>query len=226
LAPTRRRFERAFAAYGLPTRIRSDNRSPFAGSGLVRLSRLAVWWIRLGIIPERIGPAHPDAQTVTRSATSRLGSPFSSSPAANRPTAPRTAAARDPTRDAVPHSRPGPTARRARVDRRGRDSARPTATAGPLVRCPTGNRKDRRQPVHGHGHGHGPEPGHIRRGWAPVSVRSQGRQRMHMRRSRPVPIDSMCPAEPVLRCRFAGPSRAGPGSTPLTHRKASQIENG
>jgi putative transposase len=60
LAPTRRRFERAFAAYGLPLRIRSDNGSPFAGSGLARLSRLAVWWMRLGITPERIAPGHPE----------------------------------------------------------------------------------------------------------------------------------------------------------------------
>ena len=33
---------------------------PFAGVGLGRLSRLAVWWIRLGITPERITPGHPE----------------------------------------------------------------------------------------------------------------------------------------------------------------------
>jgi putative transposase len=59
-APVRRRFERAFAEYGLPDRIRSDNGGPFAASGLTRLSRLAVWWIRLGILPERIAPGHPE----------------------------------------------------------------------------------------------------------------------------------------------------------------------
>jgi hypothetical protein len=47
---TRRRFERAFADYGLPTRIRSDNGGPFASPGLGGLSQLSVWWIRLGII--------------------------------------------------------------------------------------------------------------------------------------------------------------------------------
>ena len=57
---TRRRFERAFAEYGLPDRIRSDNGGPFASSGLWRLSRLSAWWIRLGIIPERITPGHPE----------------------------------------------------------------------------------------------------------------------------------------------------------------------
>lgn len=57
---TRRRFERAFAEYGLPERMRSDNGVPFASTGLGRLSRLAVWWIRLGIVPERIALGHPE----------------------------------------------------------------------------------------------------------------------------------------------------------------------
>jgi transposase InsO family protein len=46
LAVTRPCFERAFAEYGLPDRIRSDNGPPFGGPGLGRLSTLAVWWIR------------------------------------------------------------------------------------------------------------------------------------------------------------------------------------
>jgi transposase InsO family protein len=60
LAVTRPRMERAFAEYGLPERIRSDNGPPFGGPGLGRLSALAVWWIRLGIVPERIAPGHPE----------------------------------------------------------------------------------------------------------------------------------------------------------------------
>jgi len=59
-AVTRPCFARAFAEYGLPERIRSDNGPPFGGPGLGRLSRLAVWWIRLGIVPERIDPGHPE----------------------------------------------------------------------------------------------------------------------------------------------------------------------
>src|SRR3954469_9817776 len=51
---TRRRFERAFAEYGLPPRIRSDNGGPFTSTGLAGLSQLAVWWMRLGIGLERI----------------------------------------------------------------------------------------------------------------------------------------------------------------------------
>jgi transposase InsO family protein len=57
---TQRRFARAFAEYGLPDRIRSDNGLPFAGPGLAGLSSLSVWWIRLGITPERIAPGHPE----------------------------------------------------------------------------------------------------------------------------------------------------------------------
>ncbi len=60
LAPTRRRLARAFAIYCLPECIRSDNGRPFAGIGLARLSRLAVWWMRLGIAVERIALGRPD----------------------------------------------------------------------------------------------------------------------------------------------------------------------
>jgi transposase InsO family protein len=49
----------AFREYGLPERIRSDNGPPFATTGRGGLSRLAVWWIRLGIVPERIEPGKP-----------------------------------------------------------------------------------------------------------------------------------------------------------------------
>ena len=59
-ASTRDRFDRAFREYGLPDRIRSDNGGPFASPGLGGLSSLSVWWIRLGIIPERIAPGHPE----------------------------------------------------------------------------------------------------------------------------------------------------------------------
>ena len=57
---TRPQFERAFAEYGLPDGIRSDNGGPFASSGLRGLSRLSVWWLRLGIRLERIAPGHPE----------------------------------------------------------------------------------------------------------------------------------------------------------------------
>jgi transposase InsO family protein len=53
-------FERLFKERGLPQSIRSDNGVPFASpNGLFNLSRLAVWWLRLGITIERIQPGHP-----------------------------------------------------------------------------------------------------------------------------------------------------------------------
>jgi putative transposase len=53
-------FTRLFEKYGLPEVIRSDNGIPFASASAVgRLSTLSVWWIRLGIRPERIAPGHP-----------------------------------------------------------------------------------------------------------------------------------------------------------------------
>jgi transposase InsO family protein len=53
-------FLAAFREYGLPKVIRSDNGSPFASVGLAGLSRLSVWWMRLGIRPERIESGHPE----------------------------------------------------------------------------------------------------------------------------------------------------------------------
>lgn len=53
-------FEQLFRERGLPQAIRSDNGVPFASpNGLFNLSRLAVWWLRLGIAIERITPGHP-----------------------------------------------------------------------------------------------------------------------------------------------------------------------
>jgi hypothetical protein len=40
--------------------IRTDNGVPFATTALGRLSTLSVWWIRLGIVPQLIEPAHPE----------------------------------------------------------------------------------------------------------------------------------------------------------------------
>jgi transposase InsO family protein len=53
-------FEQVFATYGMPEVIRSDNGSPFASRGLLGLSKLSVWWLKLGITPERIEPGHPE----------------------------------------------------------------------------------------------------------------------------------------------------------------------
>jgi putative transposase len=52
-------FEAAFREHGLPLAIRSDNGPPFASPGAGGLSRLAVWWLKLGIRPERIVAGKP-----------------------------------------------------------------------------------------------------------------------------------------------------------------------
>jgi putative transposase len=52
-------MEAAFREYGLPERIRSDNGAPFGSGGASGLTALSVWWIRLGIVPERIKPGCP-----------------------------------------------------------------------------------------------------------------------------------------------------------------------
>ena len=59
LEPTKAVFTRVFKEYGLPSRIRTDNGVPFAAVTLGRLSQLAVWWIKLGILPELIVPGRP-----------------------------------------------------------------------------------------------------------------------------------------------------------------------
>ena len=53
-------YEAAFREYGLPDRMRNDNGTPFASVGLAGLSELSVWWIKLGIWPERIEPGKPN----------------------------------------------------------------------------------------------------------------------------------------------------------------------
>lgn len=52
-------FEAAFREYGLPERIRTDNGAPFGSNGESGLTQLSVWWIKLGIHPERIQPGQP-----------------------------------------------------------------------------------------------------------------------------------------------------------------------
>jgi putative transposase len=53
-------FERVFKCFGLPLVIRTDNGAPFSSCGLCGLSRLSLWWIKLGIYPERIEPGKPE----------------------------------------------------------------------------------------------------------------------------------------------------------------------
>jgi transposase InsO family protein len=52
-------FEATFLEYGIPDFVRIDNGPPFASVGIGGLSELSVWWIKLGICPERIEPGKP-----------------------------------------------------------------------------------------------------------------------------------------------------------------------
>lgn len=52
-------FQRAFETHGLPAAIRCDNGSPFGSTGAGGLTRLSVWWLKLGIAPHFIRPASP-----------------------------------------------------------------------------------------------------------------------------------------------------------------------
>jgi putative transposase len=53
-------FIKVFKEFGLPRKIKSDNGSPFAnGNSLYGLTKLSVWWLRLGIELERTEPGHP-----------------------------------------------------------------------------------------------------------------------------------------------------------------------
>lgn len=56
---TRKWLEWTFREYGLPEAIRTDNGAPFAGRGITALSRLSIWFIKLGIRPERIRVGKP-----------------------------------------------------------------------------------------------------------------------------------------------------------------------
>lgn len=57
-------FEKVFRRYGQPLIIRSDNGAPFASRAVSGLSSLSVWWLQLGIEPERIAPGHPEQNGV------------------------------------------------------------------------------------------------------------------------------------------------------------------
>jgi len=59
VADAKSRFEILFRTYGLPAAIRTDNGVPFASSGLHGMTQLNVWWMRLGIVHQRILPASP-----------------------------------------------------------------------------------------------------------------------------------------------------------------------
>jgi len=77
-------FEAAFRGYGMPEAIRTDNGAPFASPAVAGLSRLAVWWIKLGIVPERIAAGHPEQNGRHERMHRTLKEEVAQPPAANR----------------------------------------------------------------------------------------------------------------------------------------------
>jgi putative transposase len=77
-------FEAAFLEYGMPEAIRTDNGAPFASRALAGLSRLAVWWMKLGIVPERIAAGHPEQNGRHERMHRTLKQEVAQPPAANR----------------------------------------------------------------------------------------------------------------------------------------------
>jgi transposase InsO family protein len=77
-------FEAAFREFGLPRRIRTDNGAPFGSSGETGLTALSAWWIRLGIVPERIAPGQPQQNGRHERMHRTLKQETASPPAANR----------------------------------------------------------------------------------------------------------------------------------------------
>lgn len=52
-------FQPAFREFGLPEKMRTDNGAFFASKAPGGLSRLSIWWLKLGIKAERIAPGKP-----------------------------------------------------------------------------------------------------------------------------------------------------------------------
>jgi transposase InsO family protein len=77
-------FEAAFREHGMPMAIRTDNGAPFASRALAGLSRLAVWWMKLGIVPERIEAGHPEQNGRHERMHRTLKQEVTQPPAANR----------------------------------------------------------------------------------------------------------------------------------------------
>jgi transposase InsO family protein len=77
-------FAAAFREYGMPQRIRTDNGTPFASRAIAGISRLSVYWMKLGIELERIKPGHPEQNGRHERMHRTLKAETAKPPAANR----------------------------------------------------------------------------------------------------------------------------------------------
>jgi putative transposase len=85
-ANVRRVFGRLFREHGLPRAIRVDNGSPFGGKGALGLTRLSVWWLRLGIQVEFTRPARPGDNAGHEQMHAVFAAEIAADPGANRTT--------------------------------------------------------------------------------------------------------------------------------------------
>jgi transposase InsO family protein len=74
----------AFREYGMPQTIRTDNGVPFASRAIAGISRLSIYWMKLGIRPERIKPGHPEQNGRHERMHRTLKAETAKPPAANR----------------------------------------------------------------------------------------------------------------------------------------------
>jgi transposase InsO family protein len=77
-------MEAMFREYGLPQAMRSDNGPPFASRAPGGLSRLSMWWMKLGIRHERIDPGCPQQNGRHERMHKTMKQETATPPAANR----------------------------------------------------------------------------------------------------------------------------------------------
>ena len=77
-------FTAAFREYGMPDAMRTDNGAPFASRAVAGISRLSIYWMKLGIRPERIKPGHPEQNGRHERMHRTLKAETAKPPAANR----------------------------------------------------------------------------------------------------------------------------------------------
>jgi transposase InsO family protein len=81
---TRRAMTKVFRREGLPWIIRVDNGAPFGGKGALGLTRLSVWWLRLGIRVEFTRKARPGDNAAHEQMHSRYQAEAACKPLSNR----------------------------------------------------------------------------------------------------------------------------------------------
>jgi transposase InsO family protein len=129
----RRVLARLFRAHGLPAAIRVDNGAPFGGRGALGLSRLSVWWLRLGIQVEFTRRARPGDNAAHEQMHRRYKAEVLARPAAHRQAQQRRS---DRWRHEYNHRRPHEALGQQPTARHYRTSPRPAPASLPTLRYP------------------------------------------------------------------------------------------